>query len=103
MVIYSSEKLRNIKWAYEGKKIINRNYIRNRIKSRLNSGKACSYLRQKSLFSCALYEGNIKMHKTVIEPILLYECCTFLIRRGLQCTVLKVFRDKMLNRRKEPE
>jgi hypothetical protein len=51
----------------------NQNDIRDEIKSRLNSGNACYYSVQNLLSSHLISKNlNIKIHKTVILPVVLY-------------------------------
>jgi hypothetical protein len=56
----------------------NLNGIHNKIKSRLNSGSACSYSVQNLLSSRIISEKlTIKLYETVILPIVLYGCETW--------------------------
>jgi hypothetical protein len=52
--------------------------VHEEIESRLNSGNAC-YHSVQSLLSSRLLSGNVKVkiHKTVILPVVLYECETY--------------------------
>jgi hypothetical protein len=63
---------------YYGTALTNQNDIHHEIKSGLNSGNACYYSVQ-NLLSCRLASENlkIKIHKTVILPVVLYGCETW--------------------------
>jgi hypothetical protein len=60
-------------FKYLGMTLTNQNDIHDEIKSRLNSGNSC-YYSVKNLLSSRLISKNlkIKVHKTVILPIVLY-------------------------------
>jgi hypothetical protein len=66
------------KFKYLGTTLTNQNGIRDEIKSRLNSGNACYYSVQ-TLLSSRLISKNlkIKIYKTVILPVVLYDCETW--------------------------
>jgi hypothetical protein len=56
----------------------NQNDIHDEIKSRLNSGNACSYSVQNLLSSRLILKHlKIKIYKTVILPVVLYGCETW--------------------------
>jgi ribosomal protein S16 len=57
--------------------LTNRNYIREEIKSTLKSGSAC-YHSVQNLLSSSLLSKNINMqtYRTIIFPVVLYECET---------------------------
>jgi hypothetical protein len=66
------------KFKYLGTTLTNQNDIRDEIKSRLNSGNAC-YHSVQNLLCYRLISNNlkIKIYKTVILPLVLYECETW--------------------------
>jgi hypothetical protein len=65
-------------FGYLGTTITNRNVIREKIKGRLNPGKACYQSVQKVLSSCLLSKNTkIRIYKTIILPVVLYECETW--------------------------
>jgi hypothetical protein len=75
-----------------------KNYIRDEVKSRLNSGNACYYSVQ-NLLSSRLISKNlkIKIYKTVILPVVLYECETWSVTLREEHR-LRVFEDRVLRR-----
>jgi hypothetical protein len=65
------------KFKYLGMTLINQNDIHDEIKSRLNSGNACCHSVQNLSSSCLISKNlKIKIYKTVILPVVLYECET---------------------------
>jgi hypothetical protein len=59
---------------YLGTTVINQNLIQEEIKRRLNSGNACYPLVQNILvFSSAIEIVKIRIFKTIILPVVLYE------------------------------
>jgi hypothetical protein len=61
-----------------GTTVTTENLIQEKIKRRLNSGNAFYHSGQKILSSRLLYKNiNIRIHKTVILPVVLYGCETW--------------------------
>jgi hypothetical protein len=83
---------------YLGTTLTNQNDIHDEIKSRLNSGNACYYSVQ-NLLSSRLISKNpkIKIHKTVILPVVLYGCETWSLTSGEEHR-LRVFENRVLRR-----
>jgi hypothetical protein len=78
--------------------ITNQNYIQEDIKCRLQSGNACYRLVQ-NLLSSSLLSKNlyIKIYRTIILPVVLYECSTWsLIMREERR--MRVFENRMRRR-----
>jgi hypothetical protein len=66
------------KFKYLGTMLTNQNDIHDEIKSRLNSGNTCCHAIQNLLPSCLISKNlKIKIYKTVILPVVLYECKTW--------------------------
>jgi len=65
---------------YLGTTITNQNSIQEEIKSRLKSGNACCHLVQ-NLSSSSLLSKNtkIKIYRTIILPVVLYGCETWML------------------------
>jgi hypothetical protein len=66
------------KFKYLGTTLTDHNWIHEEIKSRLYSGNACYHF-VKSLLSFRLLSRNVKVkiYKTIILPVVLYECETW--------------------------
>ena len=65
-------------FKYLGTNLTNQNSIQEAIKSRLKSGNAGRHLVQNLLSSSLLSKGiKIKIYRTIILPIVLYECETW--------------------------
>jgi hypothetical protein len=68
------------------------------IKSRLNFGNACYYSVQNRLSSRLISKNlKIKIYKTVIFPIVLYECETWSLTLGEEHR-LRVFENRVLRK-----
>jgi hypothetical protein len=66
------------KFKYLGTTLTNQNNTNDEIKSRLNSGNDCYHSVQNLLSSRLISKNlNIKTHKTVILPVVLYGCGTW--------------------------
>jgi hypothetical protein len=86
-----------------GTTVTNQNFIHEEIKSRLNSGNACYHSIQSLLSSRILSKTlKIKIHKTVMLPVVLYGCETssFTPREEHR---LRVFESRVLRRIFEPK
>jgi hypothetical protein len=83
---------------YLGTKVTNQNFTQEKIKRRLNSGNACYHLVQKIL-SFGLLSKNLKLriYKTIILPVTLYECETWPLTLNEECR-LRVFENRVLRR-----
>ena len=65
-------------FKYLGKTLTNKNSIQEEVKSRLQLGNACYYLVQNLLSSSLLPKKlKIKIHRTIILPVVLYGCETW--------------------------
>jgi len=98
MQIDNSSFERVEEFKYLGTTLTNQNSIREEIKSRLKSGNACYHLVQNLLSSSLLSRNlKIKIYRTIILPVVLYECGTWsLILREERR--LKVFENRVLRR-----
>jgi len=81
-----------------GTTLTNQNSFQEEIKSRLKSGNACYHL-VKNLLSSSLLPKNfkIKIYRTIILPIVLYGCETWLLTLRDECR-LRVFENRVLRR-----
>jgi hypothetical protein len=62
-------------FKYLGTSVTNQNFIQEEFKSRLKSGNACYKSVRNLLFYSRLYKNiKIKIHKTMILPVVLYGC-----------------------------
>jgi hypothetical protein len=86
------------KFKYLGTTLTVQNFIHEEIKSRVNSGNACCHSMQ-SLLSSRLLSRNVKVkiHKTVILPVILYGCETWSLTSREEHT-LRVFENSILRR-----
>jgi hypothetical protein len=66
-----------VKFKYLGTTLTDQNCVQKEIKSRLNSGNHCYHSVQSLLFSRLLSRNvKVKIHKTIILPVVLYGCET---------------------------
>jgi hypothetical protein len=85
-------------FKYLGTTLTSQSDIRDEIKSRLNSGNACYYSVQNLLSSRLLSKTlNIKIHKTVILPVVLYGCEIWSLTSREEHR-LRVFENRVLRR-----
>jgi hypothetical protein len=84
------------KFKYLGTTLTDQNNIHDEINSSLNSGNACYYSVQ-NLLSSPLISKNLKteIYKTVILPVVLYECETWSLALGEEHR-LRVFENRVL-------
>jgi hypothetical protein len=81
-----------------GTTLTNKNSIHEEIKSRLKSGNACYHSEQNLLSSSLLSKnGNIKICRSIILPVVLYGCESWLLTLREECR-LRVFENKVLRR-----
>jgi len=92
----SLERVEDFK--YLGKNLTNQNLIREEIKSRLKSGKACYRSVQNLLFSSLLSRNlKIKIYRNVILPVVLYKCETWTVSLWEEQR-LRVFENRVLRK-----
>ena len=81
-----------------GTNLTDQNSIQEEIKSRLELGNACYHSVQNLLTSNLLSKNlKIKIHRTIILPVVLYGCETWLLKLQEECR-LKVSENKVLKR-----
>ena len=81
-----------------GTTITHQNSFQEDIKSRLKSGNACHYSVQNLLYSSLLSKNlKIKIHRTLILPVVLYGCETWLLTLREEHR-LRVFENGVLRR-----
>jgi hypothetical protein len=84
------------KFRYLGTTLTDKNYMHKEIKSRLNSGNACCHPVRVFLSSCLLSRNiKVKIYKTVILPVVLYECETLSLTLREEHR-LRVFENRVL-------
>ena len=85
-------------FKYLGTTLTNQNSIQEEIKSRLKSGNAC-YHSVRNLLSSSLLSKNlkIKIYRTIILPVVLYGCETWLLALREERR-LRVFESRVLRR-----
>jgi len=85
-------------FKYLGTTLTNQNSIQEEIKSRLKVGNAC-YRSVQNLLSSILLSKNlkVKIHRTMILPLVLYEFETWLLTLREKCR-LRVFENRVLRR-----
>jgi len=85
-------------FKYLGTTLTNQNSIQEEIKSRLKSGNACNNLVQNLLSSSLVYKTlKIKIYRTIILPLILYGCQTWLLTLREERR-LRVFENMVLRR-----
>jgi len=90
-------------FKYLGTTLTNQNSIQEEIKSRLMSENACYYSVQKLLCSSLLSKNlKIKIYRTLILPVVLYGCGTWLFTLREECR-LRVFENRALRRISGPK
>ncbi|KAJ4445250.1 hypothetical protein ANN_07051 [Periplaneta americana] len=86
------------KFKYLGATVTNVNDTREEIKRRINIGNACYYSVEKLLSSSLLSKNlKVRIHKTVILPVLLYGCETWTLNLREEHR-LRVFENKVLRK-----
>ena len=88
----SYEKVKTFK--YLDSLLTNQNYIQEEIKCRLKAGNSC-YCSVQTLLSSILFFKNlkIKIYKTIILPVVLYDCETWSLTLKEECR-LRIFENR---------
>ena len=85
-------------FKYLGTNLTNQNFIQEKIKGRMKSGNAWCHSVKNLLSSSLLYKNlKIKIHRTIIWPVVLYGCETWLLTLREDCR-LRVFENRVLRR-----
>jgi hypothetical protein len=85
-------------FKYLGTTLTNKNSIQEEIMSRLKSGNAFYHLVENPLSRSMLYKNlKIKIYRTIILPVVLYECETWSLTLREYCR-LRVFEHRVLKR-----
>jgi len=89
------------KFEYLGTTITNQNSIQEEIKSRLTAGNACNNLVQNLLSSSLLSKNiKIKIYRTIILPVVMYGCETWLLTLTEVC-MLRLLENRVLKSRED--
>ena len=83
-------------FKYLGTTLTNQNPIQEEIKSRMKSGNAC-YQSVQNLLSSSLLSKNLKIHRSIILPVVMYGCETWLLTLREECRV-RVFEKRVLRK-----
>jgi hypothetical protein len=94
--IYDKSFEREEQIKYLGTTLKNRNLIQEKIKGRRKSGNACYHSVQNRLFS-GLLSKNVRIHRTIILPVVLYGCETWSLTLRNERR-LRVFENRVLRR-----
>jgi hypothetical protein len=87
-----------VQFRYLGTTITNQNLIQEEIKRTFNSGNACYHSIQNLTYSHLLTKSiKIRIHKTIILPVVLYECETWSLTLTEEHR-LRVFENRVLRR-----
>jgi hypothetical protein len=97
IIMIANESFKNMtKFKYLGTTLTNHNDTHDEIKSRLNSGNACFYSVQNFSFSRLITQNlKIKIYKSVILPVVFYECETWSLTLGEE-NRLSIFENRVL-------
>jgi len=85
-------------FKYFGTTLTNENFIQEEIKSKLKSGNACYHSVQILLSSSFLSKNlKIKIYRTIILPVVLFGCETWLLTMKEECR-LRVYENRVFRR-----
>jgi hypothetical protein len=84
-------------FKYLGTTLTSDNFIQEEIKSRFKSGNACYHSVQFVVFQFAIKNLKIKIHRTIILPVILYGCETWYLTLREERR-LRVFENRVLRR-----